>query len=51
MNHPRVHISVECPKYSDAKTVYDRLRRTGLRSERLAYRSGTDIEKPQIVKQ
>ncbi len=50
-NHPRVHIAVECPKYTDAKTVYDRLRRQGLRPERLAYRGGTDIAKPQILKQ
>lgn len=50
-SHPRVHIAVECPKYTDAKTVYDRLRGKGLRPDRLAYRSGTDIAKPQIVKQ
>ena len=49
MSHPRVHISVECPKYTDAKTVYDRLRGKGLRAERLAYRGGTDIKRPQIT--
>ena len=50
-DHSRVHIAIECPKYTDAKAVYDRLRSKGLRAERLSFRGGTDIAKPQIVKQ
>lgn len=49
--HPRVNIGIECPKYTDAKTVYDRLRGKGLRAERLSMRGGTDIKHPQIVRQ
>lgn len=48
VQHPRVHLAVECPKYTEAKMVYDRLKSKGLRSERLTFRGGTDILQPQI---
>ena len=48
VEHPRVNIAVECPKYTEAKMVYDRLKSKGLRAERVSYRGGTDIEHPQI---
>lgn len=48
IEHPRVHICVECPKQNDARTVYERLRAKGLRVDRLSYRGGTDIAHPQI---
>ena len=48
IEHPRVHIAIECPKYTDAKTVYDRLKKKGLRAERFDFRGGTDIPQPQI---
>ena len=48
VEHPRVHLAVECPKYTEAKMVYDRLRKKGLRGERLDFRGGTDIAQPQI---
>ena len=46
--HTRVHIAIECPKQTDAKAVYDRLRKKGLRPDRLSFRGGTDIKHPQI---
>ena len=48
VQHPRIHVAVECPKYTEAKMVYDRLKSKGLRSERLTFRGGTDITQPQI---
>ncbi len=48
VQHPRVHLAVECPKYTEAKMVYDRLKSKGLRPERLTFRGGTDIPQPQI---
>ena len=48
VGHPRVHIAIECPKYTEAKMVYDRLKKKGLRAERLDFRGGTDIPHPQI---
>ena len=48
VEHPRVHLAIECPKYTEAKMVYDRLKKKGLRPERLDYRGGTDVEHPQI---
>jgi hypothetical protein len=48
VEHPRVHIAIECPKQDDAKAVYDRLRQKGLRAERFSYRGGTDIHHQQI---
>ena len=46
--HPRVHMAIECPKSTDARAVYDRLRAKGIRPDRITYRGGTDIKSPQI---
>ncbi|MCR5445068.1 MAG: hypothetical protein K6E96_05250 [Bacteroidales bacterium] len=48
IEHPRVHIAIECPHREDAQAAYDRLRQKGLRAERLSVRGGTDIPKQQI---
>ena len=48
VEHPRVHIALECPKSEEAKEAYERLRAKGLRAERFTYRGGTDIKSPQI---
>ena len=48
IEHPRVHIALECPKADEAKEAYERLRQKGLRAERFTYRGGTDIKSPQI---
>ena len=48
IEHPRVHLAIECPKAEEAKAVYDRLRAKGLRAERFTYRGGTDILHQQI---
>ena len=48
VEHPRVHIAVECPKQADARAAFDRLRSKGIRPDRLSHRAGTDIERPQI---
>lgn len=49
IEHPRIHVSLECPKTDDAKTAYEYLtREKKLRAERLSYRGGTAIETKQI---
>ncbi len=48
IDNPRVHLAIECPKYPEAKMVYDRLKKKGLRPERFEYRGGSDIQHPQI---
>ena len=48
VQHPRVHLAIECPKYTEAKMVYDQLKNKGLRSERLEYRFGSEYTRPQI---
>ena len=48
IDHPRVHIALECPKATDAQAAADRLRQRGIRAERLTARGGTDISHPQI---
>ena len=49
IEHPRVHLSLECPKTDDAKAAYNYLtREKKLRTERLTYRGGTAIETKQI---
>ena len=48
VEHPRVHVSLECPKISDAQAALARLREKGLRAERFSVRGGTDIKHPQI---
>lgn len=48
VEHPRVHIAVECPKQADAKEVCDRLRSKGIRAERLSLHGGTDVTSPRI---
>lgn len=46
--HPMVHIDIECHRSTDARAIADRLRRQGIRPDRLDYRGGTDIPHPQI---
>ncbi len=49
IDHPRVHVAIECPKLADAKAVYDYfVNRKKLRPERLVYRGGTAYERNQI---
>ena len=49
IEHPRVHLSLECPKTDDAKVAYEYLtREKKLRTERLSYRGGTAVETKQI---
>ncbi|MBR4505607.1 MAG: PD40 domain-containing protein [Bacteroidales bacterium] len=48
IENPRVHLAIECPKYTDAKTVYDRLKKKGLRAERFDVRGGSEYSQPQI---
>ena len=48
LEHPRVHLSVECPKQADAQAALARLRGKGLRAERLTARGGTDIPASRI---
>ena len=50
VERPRVHLSVECPRSTDAKAVYDRLRQKGIRPDRISYRGGTDIAYPRMRK-
>ena len=48
IDHPRVHIAIECPKAADAQAAVDRLRQKGIRAERLTPRGGTDVKHSQI---
>ena len=48
IEHPRVHLSLECPKLADAQTALTRLREKGLRPDRLTVHGGTDIKHPRI---
>ena len=48
LEHPRVHLAVECPKATEAKAVYDFLVKQGLRPERLSHRGGTDVSARQL---
>lgn len=48
VRHPLVHLEVGCPRSTDARAVYDRLRAKGIRPDRITYRGGTDIKAPQI---
>ena len=49
IEHPRVHVALECPKADDAKAAYDYLtKQKKLRTERLSHRGGTAIETKQI---
>ena len=48
IEHPRVHVSLECPKLADAQTALTRLREKGLRPDRLTAHGGTDIKHPRI---
>ena len=48
IENPRVHLAIECPKYTDAKSVFDRLKKKGLRAERFDVRGGTEYQHPQI---
>lgn len=51
VEHPRVHLALECPRSADAQGAYNRLREKGIRAERLSYRGGTDITRHQIRRQ
>ena len=44
IENPRIHIAIECRKAAEAKAIYDFLLKQQLRTERLSYRSGHDIE-------
>ena len=46
--HPLVHLAVECPRQTDAQAAVDRLKRKGLRAERLTAHGGTDVSQPRI---
>lgn len=48
IDNPRVHLAIESPKYTDAKSVFDRLKKKGLRTERLDYRGGSEYSQTQI---
>lgn len=49
VDHPRVHVAIECPRMTDAKTVYDYLvNRKKLRPERLEHRGGPEYSHNQI---
>ena len=48
IEHPRVHLSIECPKAADAQAAIEALKAKGLRAERFSARGGTDIARPQI---
>ena len=48
VEHPRVHLAVECPKVADAQAAVDLLKQKGLRAERFVARGGTDIKHSQI---
>ncbi len=48
VEHPRVHIVVECPKREVAQTACDRLKAKGLRPERFEVHGGTDVPRPRI---
>ena len=49
INHPQVHIAVECPTMPEAKAVCDYLKyKKKLRAERLECRGGTQYVKRQI---
>ena len=49
IDHPRVHVAVECPTMPEAKAVYDYLlNKKKLRAERLVCRGGSEYEKRQI---
>ena len=48
IDNPRVRIAVECPEKAYAETAANALRSKGLRPDRITFRSGTDIQHPQI---
>lgn len=48
VEHPRVHLRVECPRRGDAQRVVDHLKSKGLRPERFEVHGGTDITYPQF---
>ena len=48
VEHPRVHLSLECPKADEAQAAADRLKRRGIRAERLSVSSGTAVTRRQI---
>ncbi len=49
IEHPRVHIAIECPRNDDAKAAYEYLtKQRKLRAERLSWRGGTAFVSKQI---
>ena len=49
IDHPLVHVAIECPTMAEAKAVYDYLTvKKKLRAERLLCRGGTEYVKRQI---
>ena len=48
IEHPRIHLFIECPRQADAQAAVERLKQRGLRAERFRARGGTDISHPQI---
>lgn len=49
IEHPRVHVALECPKADDAKAAYNYLtQKKKLRAERLTHRGGSAIATQQI---
>ena len=49
VERPRVRLSVQCPKHTDAKAVMERLKSKGLRAGRVTIESGTQFTHPQIA--
>lgn len=49
IDHPRVHVAIECPKMADAKAVYEYLvQKKKLRPERLVQHGGSEYNYNQI---
>lgn len=48
LDHPRVRITVECPRAADSRAVRERLVHNQLRPDRLSVHSGTGVPHPQI---
>jgi hypothetical protein len=47
--NPRMHVAVECPKYTDAKAIYNYfVGKKKLRAERFSIESGSGVARPQM---
>ena len=49
LDHPQLHIEVACPRSTQAKAIVDYMLKMHLRRERLSYRGGTDVKRPQFI--